>query len=164
MQKSVMKPRIKDKNSGRFVKTHGLIHTRAYRVWAGMKQRVLNPSAESYQYYGGRGIKVCERWLRSFEHFLSDMGHPPDGLTLDRVNNDGDYEPDNCRWATPTEQNNTRGNNRLISFQSKTQTISQWAHELDINVITLFNRFNRGWSVERALLTPINAYFGGKKR
>lgn len=85
--------------------SHGLSQTRTYEAWKHMIQRCTNPHAKHFSYYGGRGITVCERWLSSFENFLADMGERPPGLTLDRYpDNDGNYEPDNCRWATWTQQ------------------------------------------------------------
>jgi hypothetical protein len=88
---------------------HGQIHTPAYQSWLAMRQRCCNPKATQYRLYGGRGIKVCERWLHSFRNFLADMGKRPEGKTLDRKDVDGNYEPRNCRWATQKVQaNNTR--------------------------------------------------------
>ncbi len=87
--------------------THGQHHTAGYQTWADMKRRCFNPEYPEWGYYGGRGITVCVRWLK-FENFLADMGPKPDGLSIDRIDNDGDYEPSNCKWSTPKEQANNR--------------------------------------------------------
>ena len=89
---------------------HGQIHTRTYISWGGMKQRCINPKATGYKNYGGRGITICERWLGcgGFIHFLKDMGERPEGKSIDRIDNDGNYEPSNCQWATKEEQQNNK--------------------------------------------------------
>lgn len=129
-----------------------------YRVWTSMVQRCTNPARKHYDRYGGRGIRVCERWLGEggFERFLADVGPRPSGETLDRFpNRDGNYEPGNVRWATPTEQNRNRSSNRLLEYAGATLTVTELAERAGINVHTVMNRMDRfGWSVERALTTP----------
>jgi len=115
-----------------------------------MLNRCKNPDAPNYERYGGRGITVYSRWER-FEDFLEDMGQRPEGTTIDRINNDGNYEPDNCRWATAKQQQNNTNANVNISFNGETNTMAQWADKLGINYHTLHTRFDRGWTVERAL-------------
>ena len=116
-------------------RTHGMTKTPTYRSWLSMRRCCNEPSHPQYKYYGGRGIKVCERWLK-FENFLADMGERPDGTTVDRIDGSKDYEPGNCRWATQAEQmNNT---SRSVSYQGK--TLKQWSQELGIKYHTLTYR------------------------
>jgi len=131
---------------------HGLT-TFVYRCWAHMMQRCYNPNNSQYNNYGGRGIKVCERWLHSFENFYEDMGNCPTGMTLDRKDNDGDYEPENCRWATWEEQENNRRNNHWVEYRGERKTIAQWERYLGVNKGTIRSRLHRGCSIERSLAT-----------
>lgn len=141
-------------------KTHGYSHavngapTPEYKAWASMKQRCLNLSAVDYPKYGGRGIKICERWLASFSNFLEDMGPRPLRHSLDRVNNDGDYEPSNCRWSTHREQNANSRNCRYLEFNGERRLLGHWATELGISDYRLSWRLAHGWTVERTLTTP----------
>lgn len=141
---------------------HGLSRTRVYGAWNKMKGRCEYNSNPSYKDYGGRGIKVCERW-HSFENFFADMGHPPLELTLDRIDNNGDYEPDNCRWATRKVQQNNNRQNRKIKFNGMTKTIAEWAQVRGIKAPTIGHRIKRGWNPEKALMTPTGKYAGRKQ-
>lgn len=135
---------------------HGMAGTRVHRIWVGMRTRCTNPRATGYNSYGGRGIKVCPRWMR-FENFLADMGEPPtDKHSIERIDNDGDYEPGNCIWADEVRQGNNKSNNRVLTLDGRSQTLAQWANELHIKRDTLCSRLDRyGWSEERALSTPV---------
>jgi hypothetical protein len=130
--------------------THGMTGTTEFRIWSGMLRRCLNAKVPEYNRYGGRGISMCVRWL-VFENFFEDMGQRPPGKTLDRKDNDGNYEPSNCRWATPREQASNRCNARLIRVNGETKTVLEWAAVLAISPKTIHTRLHRGWSNERAL-------------
>jgi len=132
--------------------THGMTGTSTYRAWSSMLTRCDNP-ASKYADWGGRGITIAERW-RSFENFLADMGERPPGMTLDRINNDGNYEPGNCRWANHLTQTRNRGCARNLTYRGETKPIVEWAAQSHILYDTLLKRLGRGWSVERALKTP----------
>lgn len=128
-----------------------------YTTWQNIKRRTTtNVNSPSFSDYGARGIVVCERWLHSFENFLADMGpRPSPQHSIDRINNDGPYAPENCRWATPEEQHNNKRNNHFLTFQDQTMTIAQWAEKrTDISEPSLRHRIKNGWSIERALTTP----------
>jgi len=126
--------------------THGMSQTSAYYRWYNMINRCTKPEIESYKNYGGRGIKVCSRW-RSFEKFHSDMGDPPTSdHTLERIDNDKDYFPENCRWATRKEQARNRRTNRTITLGSQTKCLSDWSEDLGVSLSTIEKRINRGWS------------------
>lgn len=146
-----------EKSKARFT-THGAkvdkTVTPEYVVWSLMRDRCSNPSNKKFDYYGGKGIKVCQRW-DDFSLFLADMGTRPPGLTIDRINADGDYEPCNCRWATRKEQSRNREYCRRVVWDGKEQLLWKLADEYGVPVHTVHQRLNRGWSLDRTLTQPI---------
>ena len=149
--------------------THGYSSGRhpLYSVWLSMNDRCNNPNADSYPDYGGRGILVCDRWRGpdGFPNFLADMGEKPGtGYSIDRFpDTNGNYEPSNCRWATDKQQANNKRNNRLLTHDGRTQTLTAWAEETGIAVVTIHSRIGHlGWSVAQALTTPSRGY--GRKK
>jgi hypothetical protein len=137
--------------------THSMSHHPLYHVWSSMRQRCSNPKNKRFDRYGARGINVCERWSR-FENFQEDMaaGYRP-GLQLDRINNNGDYEPSNVRWVTQKEQQNNKSTNRRIEWRGSCLTLSEWADQTGIPLRVLSARLIAGWGEERALTTPVGA-------
>ena len=127
--------------------------TPTYRSWCGMIARCCNPRHRSYDRYGGRGIAVCERWL-TFIHFLEDMGEKPAGQSVHRVDNDGPYEPGNCRWASGREQARHKTNNHLVTFQGETLTIAEWSERTGIKASVISERLIESWSAADALTKP----------
>lgn len=141
---------------------HGMSNSRLYRIWENIKTRCSNTNSDDYHRYGGRGITVCEEWRGSFEAFRDwalANGYKDD-LTIDRINNDGPYSPENCRWATIKEQSRNRKSNTPITHNGRTQTLAQWAEETGITTATLWKRLKRGWDIEKALTEPNK---GGKQ-
>lgn len=139
--------------------THGMSNSPEYVAWANIKTRCYNPSSENYQYYGGRGIQMCDRWLNSFENFYADMGTRPSNLhSIERDNTNGDYEPNNCKWATWGEQANNRRNNVLVNFEDKNLTRAQAANSLGMSKETFHSRVAKGMSVEEIAAAPVNSY------
>jgi hypothetical protein len=150
--------RDKARAAGDRTRTHGMTRTTTHNIWSGMLQRCRDPNRKDYPRYGGAGVTVCDRWL-SFETFLADMGERPAGRTLDRVDGSKGYEPGNCRWATPTEQNRNTSANRVIEAHGERMPLSAWAERTGINSRTLLARLRRGWSEERAVSTPTDKRF-----
>lgn len=136
---------------------HSMSDSSEYEIWSGMIKRCTNPNNKSYARYGGRGVKVCQRWLESFKNFYADMGDRPSSLhTLDRKENGGDYTPDNCRWATQKEQQRNRGNNRRVEYKGELVTIAELAEISGIRYSVLFRRlFKWKWDVDKAITAPI---------
>lgn len=126
-----------------------------YFVWKGMNQRCNCPSTKNFKNYGGRGIRVCASW-KSFENFFEDMGpRPSKEHSIHRENNDGDYSPTNCRWATRKEQQRNTRVNRFLTFDGERKTVVEWAEFLGVNPDRLHCRLTRGWSTARTLTQPI---------
>lgn len=124
-----------------------------YVTWQNMLRRCLDKKNASYHNYGGRGIYVCEAWRNSFQTFAMDMGQRPNGLTLERINNNGPYSPENCKWATQTEQmRNTRINKIVMAFRGESKTIAEWAEITGIKASIIGERLRAGWSAEAALI------------
>lgn len=137
-------------------KKHGMSSTAEYHIWSSMKQRCTDPTVAAYQHYGGRGINVHPSWAESFETFYADMGpRPSPGHSLDRRDVNGHYEPGNCRWATTVEQANNRRNNRNLTFEDETKTLTEWSRQLKIGHTTLAARLDSGMSVEQAFAHPV---------
>lgn len=133
--------------------------TPEYRVWVGMHTRCYNDKTALYLRYGGRGICVCERW-HVFENFLSDMGPRPSGLSLDRIDNDGNYEPVNCRWATPVEQCRNRSDNVFFEHDGHRATLVEWSERTGFTTECIWQRIRRGWSLKDALTKPLRVARG----
>lgn len=128
---------------------HGMAESPEYATWCRIKDRCLNQNNPKYERYGARGIVVCERWVQSFDNFYSDMGkRPSDKHSIDRVNNDGPYSPDNCRWAAPQEQARNKSNNRWLTAAGVTETLTWWAARLGTSSGGLHGRLKRGEKIE----------------
>ena len=134
-----------------------MYNKRISRIYWNMKTRCYNQSSNKYHSYGGRGIRICDEWKNSFANFKEwalNNGYA-DNLTLDRINNNGNYEPNNCRWATIKQNTNNTRKNRLLTYNGETHTMSEWCEILGVKLGTLSSRIYRGWSVEDAMTKPI---------
>lgn len=139
------------------IKKHGKSYTRIYKVWTGIKDRTNPNNIGCRNNYRKLGVDMCEEWRNSFETFYewSMANGYKDNLTIDRINNDGNYEPSNCRWATATQQAKNRSTNVLLTYNGETYTMSEWADQQKIPRDTLRKRITCGWSIEKALTTPV---------
>lgn len=137
---------------------HGYGATPIYHVWASMRQRCNSQNAVVYKYYGGRGIRICDRWLNSFENFYADMGEKPEGMSIERIDNDGDYEPDNCYWSTHFQQSRNMRSNKYITFNGKTLCHVDWSRLIGGGDNLVYQRLKLGWSEERAISVPVKRY------
>jgi hypothetical protein len=138
--------------------SHGMCGTKIYDVWCKIRQRCLNPNAPNYKNYGGRGIGICPEWERSFVAFYSHVGDKPDSMeSIDRINNDGDYEPGNVRWATKADQNRNSRANRMVEVNGEQRCMAEAARLSGMKPEALRSRLRLGWSTEDALSIPISA-------
>jgi hypothetical protein len=140
------------------VTKHGMWKSRIYSIWRNIKCRCNNPNATHYDCYGGRGITVCNEWRQSFQAFYdwAMANGYKDGLTIDRIDNNKGYSPDNCRWVSMKMQSNNTRATHIIEFNGERHSISEWAEKLEINKNTLSNRILRGWNIEKALTQSVH--------
>jgi len=129
---------------------HGMSKTPTWRSWRAMRDRCFRSSHTAWSRYGGRGVTVCDRW-DDFEYFLEDMGARPDGMTLDRVDTNGMYEPSNCRWATPRQQTENRRDSRYLEHNGERMTVTRWAERSRLTVTAIVTRVKAGLSMEEVL-------------
>lgn len=122
---------------------HGMSKTKTYKCWMHIKERCFNKRHPHYHHYGGRGIKICKRW-KSFKNFYSDMGEIPHKMTIERINNNGNYEPSNCKWATRLEQSRNTRRAVHLTYNNQTKCLSQWARDIGISLQGFRNRIKRG--------------------
>lgn len=135
--------------------THGMTKSPEYKAWSHAKSRCHNPADPVYDRYGGRGIIMCEEWRNNFSAFIMDIGTRPANNTLERIDNNLGYFPDNCIWATMMVQGRNKRNNRMLTFQGETLSVSEWAEKVGLEYNTLSYRLCNGWSVEKALTTKV---------
>jgi hypothetical protein len=137
-------------------------HRPEYMTWLAIKERCYNPNTDKFSNYGGRGIRVCDRWLESFENFIADMGLRPGGIreySIERIDSNGNYEPANCRWATQREQCNNISRNCRIEHAGRSLTLQQWSRETGVKRETIARRLNQGWAPARAITEPVDGKF-----
>ena len=154
--------------ANKFNKSHGLSGTRLYMIYNNMKSRCYKPYANEYKEYGQRGIKICSEWIEkngfvNFYNWAMVNGYSDD-LTIDRIDNDKGYSPENCRWITRKAQLNNKRNNRIIEYNGESHNVSEWVIITGIPRNTLVKRLNSGWEAEVALTKPIDKSFSHSKR
>ena len=135
--------------------TRGYASTKTYEAWQNMRRRCNDASNKRYARYGGRGIRVCDQWNDSFDRFLADMGPCPQGHSIDRIDNNGDYTPENCRWANRSEQMKNRSNARTLEIDGVTKNLCDWAAQYGVKPDTISMRIRYGWTVKDAVTKPV---------
>lgn len=138
------------KTSDRSTK-HGMTNSSEYKTWCGMKRRCLNKNDKRYKDYGARNINICDRWIHSFEKFFLDMGSKPHGYSIERIDNNGNYEPNNCVWMKISDQTKNKRSNILLTYKKQTHILADWSRITGIKAGTIKARLDRGWPVEKAL-------------
>ncbi len=147
---------FKRERTSQTMRIHGMSDTPEFRTWESMIARCYKPNRHDYPRYGGRRITVCDQWRESFAAFYADMGpRPSANHSIDRVDNDGPYCPENCRWATRKQQSRNMRSNLLITFQGETLCLTDWAEKLGVSLTALKHRVARGWSNKRTLTQPV---------
>jgi hypothetical protein len=138
---------------GEITTKHGMTKTRIFKIWAGVRKRCTNPRCKSYNHYGGRGIKISDKW-NNFMDFYNDMKEGyADNLSLDRINPNGNYEPGNCRWATQKTQSRNRRNNHIIEYKSESKTLAEWSEISKVPSNAIKYRIQNGWDIGKAIFT-----------
>ncbi len=147
---------------------HGMSHKKEYNTWYAIKRRCYNKNNKAYPYYGGRGIEVCDRWLQSFDNFFLDMGFAPsNNHSIERINNDGNYEPINCMWATKKEQCNNRSNTIYVKHKGENRLLSEWAKLYSLSYKLVHKRYKSGWDLEDIFSIsskPISFEYNGQNK
>lgn len=150
-----LQPEVASKIHG----THRMSDTLEYGVWNSIKERIRNPNDRNFHRYGGRGIKICDRWM-DFHNFIADMGQRPNSKhSIERIDNNGNYCPENCKWATLTEQANNKSNTKKITFRGEYHTVAEWARILNLSYFALSSRIrDYGWSIKDAFTKPVKVH------
>lgn len=146
----------------RYKYVHDSQKNRLYGIYQSMRQRCKNPKSK---YYGGKGISICKEWntYEAFHEWAMANGYA-ENLTIDRVDNNKGYSPDNCRWVDYYTQNNNTSRNIFVTYKGQTKTVGQWAREMKVNASSLHNRIRRGWPIERAMETPIKKHYKNEEK
>ena len=145
---------LRKKVSSELHKTHGMTYSKEYYAWVHAKMRCYNKKDKEYKRYGARKIEMCEKWKNSFEKFYKDIGEAPEGTSLDRINNNGNYEPENCHWATPKQQANNRRTSHFVEYRGEKLTLAQWSRRTGIHQENIRRRIDDyGWSIHKTLTT-----------